>query len=123
IADKKLAPREQSDGRAGQPAHECPICFIDYIALNETKCCHCTICTDCFSQLLLKGEAVVCPFCTAAIQLAYADLPGGAAGDTTAPTGQAPSSPPEAAPATAGMKEILFSSVEARRELEAEMTA
>lgn len=45
--------------------------------------------------MLLKGEAVVFPFCTAVIQLAYADQPGG----TTATPDQTPSSSPEAAPA------------------------
>lgn len=65
--------------------HECPICFLVYPRLNETRCCAQDICTECFVQIKrhpphppyttldssaqatdvldLISEPVACPYC------------------------------------------------------------
>ena len=69
ILDEKLAPfypgvDTDDDESAGfDPAatcfadEECPICFLNYPALNRSKCCGKGICTECFLQLKVsKGK-------------------------------------------------------------------
>lgn len=71
IIEKKLAPfypgREEKDS----PEHdECPICFMFYAGgLNQTKCCHKGVCTECFLQIKKPGAPLadsICPFCNRA---------------------------------------------------------
>lgn len=54
----KMVSQEEEDP-------ECPICFMNYEALNKTVCCKAAICTNCFLQM--KNSRVQqsnCPFCT-----------------------------------------------------------
>eukprot|EP01025_Chloroclados_australasicus_P015939 TRINITY_DN1777_c0_g1_i3.p1 TRINITY_DN1777_c0_g1~~TRINITY_DN1777_c0_g1_i3.p1 ORF type:complete len:615 (-),score=64.09 TRINITY_DN1777_c0_g1_i3:1092-2936(-) len=47
---------------------ECPICFLNFPALNQAMCCSKRICTECFLQVSGKTclvSDVVCPFCKA----------------------------------------------------------
>ncbi|CAO3694024.1 unnamed protein product [Rhizopus microsporus] len=47
---------------------ECPICFLFYPSnINKTRCCHKSICTECFLQFKRSSSSplipAVCPFC------------------------------------------------------------
>ena len=42
---------------------ECPICFLNYAQVNQTKCCQASLCTECYLQVRPPKERVVCPFC------------------------------------------------------------
>jgi hypothetical protein len=45
---------------------ECPICFLNYAAINRTKCCQAHICTECFLQVRpQRDKSAACPFCNA----------------------------------------------------------
>jgi hypothetical protein len=45
---------------------ECPICFLNYAAINQTKCCQAHICTECFLQVRpQRDKSAACPFCNA----------------------------------------------------------
>jgi hypothetical protein len=59
--ERGLAPKKQSDDPL---SHECPICFLNYEAVNEATCCKQMICTDCY-LLVKKGSKgeLTCPFC------------------------------------------------------------
>mmetsp|Transcript_10081 Transcript_10081/g.14256 ORF Transcript_10081/g.14256 Transcript_10081/m.14256 type:complete len:142 (-) Transcript_10081:827-1252(-) len=65
IADGKLAARlSGKDSRMTPSARECPICFLHYDQINITKCCHATICTECYLQVHPQKENMcMCPFC------------------------------------------------------------
>lgn len=63
ILDGKLAPcypgREEGE-------EECPICFLHYPVLNNSKCCNKRVCTECFLQVQTstpQGVVPSCPFC------------------------------------------------------------
>ena len=57
----KLAPKRHSlEEEIGE---ECPICFINYQALNHVICCKQAICTECYISLKIADSACVCPFC------------------------------------------------------------
>jgi hypothetical protein len=142
ISEGQLAPRDQVQG--GVEGYECPICFLDYIAINHTKCCRATICTECFAQLLAKSDVVPCPFCTDNLKITFINSGAPRAGSGDTDTGSGAGGCPSrlkglqdasiAATATEGKGTSgigtgtststgVFSSAEARRELEAEMTA
>ena len=76
----KLAPcypgkeAEEEDGEGERAScdgtserlDECPICMLNYPALNRSACCRQGICTECFLQVKPtpgSGEAARCPFC------------------------------------------------------------
>jgi len=63
---KHLAPRKAVlDGDTEAEAAECPICFLNFEALNEATCCKQMVCTDCY--LLVKNTPKgppQCPFCS-----------------------------------------------------------
>lgn len=67
IDDSKFAPKKQLETDFSEDS-ECPICFLNYVALNEALCCKQMICTDCY--LLMKHTAIQavvkcpCPFCS-----------------------------------------------------------
>lgn len=65
IAENKLAPSEVAC--SGDDA-ECPICFMNFSALNSTTCCNYEVCTDCYVQLKVSADSLQqktcsCPFC------------------------------------------------------------
>ncbi|KAI8067148.1 hypothetical protein BC940DRAFT_301401 [Gongronella butleri] len=70
ILTKRLAPfHEGNDAAKSEQDTECPICFLHYSsAINESKCCHQPICTECFVQMkrMDPAVAVACPFCCSA---------------------------------------------------------
>ena len=67
IDDSKFAPKKQIFTEIYENT-ECPICFLNYEALNEALCCKQMICTECY--LLMKHTAIQavvkcpCPFCS-----------------------------------------------------------
>ncbi|XP_074581192.1 E3 ubiquitin-protein ligase GW2-like [Curcuma longa] len=46
---------------------ECPICFLYFPSLNQSRCCSKCICTECFLQMKpsVADHPVQCPFCKA----------------------------------------------------------
>lgn len=65
IGDGKLAARlKGNESRLVGSEQECPICFLQYTEINETKCCTALICTECYLQVKpQKEKQTVCPFC------------------------------------------------------------
>ena len=65
IGDGKLAARcKGTEVRVQVTDTECPICFLNYPAVNQTKCCQASICTECYLQVRPpKEKRVACPFC------------------------------------------------------------
>lgn len=67
IDDSKFAPKRVIDSDFPDDS-ECPICFLNYEALNESLCCKQLICTECY--LLMKRTAIQavakcpCPYCS-----------------------------------------------------------
>ena len=60
---RNLAPKKSID--ADIDGQECPICFLNFEALNIAACCSQLICTDCY--LLVKNSvkgSPICPFCS-----------------------------------------------------------
>ena len=63
----KFAPKHTIENNFSENS-ECPICFLNYEALNEATCCKQLICTGCY--LLMKYTATLveikcpCPFCS-----------------------------------------------------------
>ena len=60
---RNLAPKKPID--ADIDGQECPICFLNFEALNIATCCSQTICTDCYMLVknAVKGSPI-CPFCS-----------------------------------------------------------
>jgi len=87
IGDGKLAARlKGSEDGASSTDHECPICFFNYSEINVTKCCHASICTECYLQVKPQKSSSKnkqgkvnqhnCPFCNAArLQVCVATTP------------------------------------------------
>lgn len=68
IMEKKLAPifKGVDDPPENVVMDECPICMLYYPGgLNVARCCKKDICTECFLQIRLPGNAPrpACPFC------------------------------------------------------------
>lgn len=65
IGDGKLAARcKGTEEVQNEGDRECPICFFNYSAINETKCCQANICTECYLQVRdPKEPSTACPFC------------------------------------------------------------
>ena len=65
IGDGKVAPRHVgSEHRTSPTDRECPICFLQYPAVNVLKCCSAHICTECYLQVRpQKAKSYPCPFC------------------------------------------------------------
>ena len=78
IGDGKLAARTKGteESTAGDGvSEECPICFLQYTALNQTKCCQAYICTECFLQVRNpKDTTTACPFCNQKLAVQIAAL-------------------------------------------------
>ena len=67
IGDGKLAARLKGEEvRRQETDTECPICFLNYAQVNQTKCCQASLCTECYLQVRPPREKVVCPFCNSA---------------------------------------------------------
>lgn len=65
IAENKLAPIESASDDNDE---ECPICFMNFSAVNTTSCCKYELCTGCYVQLNssaenLQQKTCSCPFC------------------------------------------------------------
>jgi hypothetical protein len=66
IGDGKVAARLKGlEVRRAETDTECPICFLHYAQVNQTKCCQASLCTECYLQVRAPKEKVVCPFCNA----------------------------------------------------------
>lgn len=66
IGDGKVAARLKGlEVRRAETDTECPICFLHYAQVNQTKCCQASLCTECYLQVRPPKEKVVCPFCNA----------------------------------------------------------
>jgi len=64
IGDGKLAARLKGEEvRRKETDTECPICFLNYAQVNQTKCCQGSLCTECYLQVRPPKEKVACPFC------------------------------------------------------------
>jgi hypothetical protein len=65
IGDGRIAARLRGgEDRNNESERECPICFLQYSQINVTKCCHATICTECYLQVRPQKEKhSTCPFC------------------------------------------------------------
>lgn len=65
IGDGKLAPRLSGHETILSSSDvECPICFLNYLKVNETSCCKGHICTECYLQLRpMHDNNAACPFC------------------------------------------------------------
>ena len=69
ILKGRLAPCFQGLEQGGPASEECPICMLQYPALNRSRCCGQGICTECYAQVGEKYRAAApeklggCPFC------------------------------------------------------------
>ncbi len=57
----KLAPKIVNENGIGP---ECPICFLNFAALNSVLCCKQRICTNCYLDINSETKSVSCPFCS-----------------------------------------------------------
>mmetsp|Transcript_21446 Transcript_21446/g.31081 ORF Transcript_21446/g.31081 Transcript_21446/m.31081 type:complete len:497 (+) Transcript_21446:130-1620(+) len=64
IAEKKIAPRYKGSGVESPDTEECPICFLNYKAVNSASCCRNYICTECYLQVKVPRGISTCPFCS-----------------------------------------------------------
>ena len=69
ILKGRLAPCFRGLEQGGPASEECPICMLQYPALNRSRCCGQGICTECYAQVGEKYRAAAaekqggCPFC------------------------------------------------------------
>ena len=64
-----------TEERVNETDTECPICFLQYCAINKTKCCQAYICTECYLQVRNPKEtSTACPFCNQKLSVTVAHV-------------------------------------------------
>ncbi|KAL7566120.1 hypothetical protein ACA910_003893 [Epithemia clementina (nom. ined.)] len=76
IGDGKLAARTKgTEERMNDIDTECPICFLQYSAINKTRCCQAYLCTECYLQVRNpKESSTPCPFCNQKLTVVVAHI-------------------------------------------------
>ncbi|KAK9802983.1 hypothetical protein WJX73_003844 [Symbiochloris irregularis] len=74
ILAHRLAPCYPGKDDESDELEECPICLLQYPALNTSLCCSKGICTECYLQVqatAARPQTCFCPFCKTGFKVAY----------------------------------------------------